>query len=404
MYDKKIIVNYCIFNADVREEIYKYDPSLKSTVEDGEKVKDQIKTRATKREFKKELYKLQAEYIKKGGKIPGVVLSKKPWELPKADRPIEWIIEGFAHKYDFNQIYSQAKVGKTQFAIELAYSIYKGIPLLGMKTNQTNVLYFDFELHDNEIKSRTNSIIRHLGYDPEDGCYEVVAFRDLQAEMDDPTPNDIVDILNINLALHEDVGVLILDNLNAMFPESDMADGKETKQAIKTIRRGIPDHITTFFVNHTAKPTKDTQLHDKPTVTQILYGYMGSSAIANEVDQTIYIYRDRDDDDKKKYATICTTGRGIDGVKYVNCEYSEETSYCYDLIDEEEEKLKAFESIGIKSDTGRLTGPEDLDLNGKRKDNIMRKFPGITDWDSWAEENGYHFEKLDGKNKFFVKD
>lgn len=296
-------------------------------------------------------------------------------EIIETNKDIDPLIEGMFYNNSLNNIVGDAKIGKSYTASQLASALSTGEDFLGHKViKKMKVLVLDFEQNDNFLAAKGRAAIDLYN----NGDYYVASFLDCKHSLD-----DIVKFVRKAKRKYPEIGAVIFDCYYG-FKEGEENSADDVNNTLEKLKR-LKKYLNVFYVHHTTKNGVDKS---NPG-----YSASGSGVHYRIVDQSLTLSYD----DKTNEGTGYIAGRAwkseFDFVKNENGA----------LVTEDKVVAYAKKAELPVDESSRLTEPEDLDLNGKRKDKIMVKFPEVTDWDSWAEENGYHWEKLDGKNKFFVR-
>lgn len=145
-------------------------------------------------------------------------------------------------------LFSDAKLGKTHVAIDIAYAVAKGCTKVAKwSTSEKNeVLYVDGEMFPDELESTIKMIMKGHG-----DISEGIPFKVYCAKSQ---PEGIIDLLsekcqkNIEDA-SENIKFIVFDNLNCLIPEQT----KSIKSALKWINKLCNKGIAVLIVDHTNK-------------------------------------------------------------------------------------------------------------------------------------------------------
>ena len=108
------------------------------------------------------------------------LLTKSAWnavENPVPKRPV--VIDGLMRRGDVANIIASTKVGKSWFAVLLAFCVATGRDWLGRGVAQGNVLLIDNELYDADIQNRLSPVAHAMSvlHDPNHSRFDYVALR-----------------------------------------------------------------------------------------------------------------------------------------------------------------------------------------------------------------------------------
>lgn len=123
-------------------------------------------------------------------------------------------------------IASKPKVGKSYFAMTMALAVAGGYDFLGYKTQQCNVLYFDFETNEYTRQRRLKNILEANDWpDPKDN----MRISSSKARLG----HGFEEMLAGYLAEHEDVGLVVIDMYQQVVDEKKSNKENDYEQAYR---------------------------------------------------------------------------------------------------------------------------------------------------------------------------
>ena len=125
--------------------------------------------------------------------------------------PVLW--EGLFRCGRKGMLTADSKAGKSFFAIELAICVSSGTPFLGRKTKKSKVVYFNYEIADDEFMDRIKQVAASLNIDENDfkDNFHVVHMRGYSLSLDAMCGNMIALLLSEQIKTGEPYALVILD-------------------------------------------------------------------------------------------------------------------------------------------------------------------------------------------------
>jgi RecA-family ATPase len=88
----------------------------------------------------------QIKQTEKDNTSEEIISNLETWESIRAlDIKIEWIIDRLIPKDSITLLFGKGGIGKTWLSMDMARSIGRGKPFLGLSTEKTPVVFVDFE-------------------------------------------------------------------------------------------------------------------------------------------------------------------------------------------------------------------------------------------------------------------
>lgn len=295
--------------------------------------------------------------------------------IPHANDPIEWLIDGVIKKHTFNEIVAASKAGKSQLGYQLAYEVHNGLDFLRLfKTCKGKVMYIDFENYPSEIKQRVDKMKAYKGKleDVSQMCVTKLKQGDL----------DRIIKKCIEMKKKDDsYELVVFDNFYSLLGAVNANDMSETGELLDSIKWPLIEAgLTGILVNHTAKGTgaeSEKLTDDKITQTYILNSAYGSMTHGAKVDTLIFIQIKADG----RRIHIAGRSAGIKPTR-ISCHYGPETGYTFVPIWGENE--------GVEEIINRMT-QEQIDVC---KDYLDGEKKRLTSFDTWTEKTlGKKFNK-----------
>lgn len=182
-----------------------------------------------------------------------------PRDILEHTDDLEWIFGNWLHSTGFMLLTGSPGVGKTQFAMQMAYHFANGIPFLEWEVAKRKVLVMSLEMDIRELKY----IISHQT----DGYSDLSAYEREVRFMDELG----------TFASYEDVieeyspQVIIVDSLIEIM-DGDLKDGPEAKMLMRWFKRIRKKYQTAFVIIHHNR--KATTSNSKPNKLEDVYGSM----------------------------------------------------------------------------------------------------------------------------------
>ena len=195
---------------------------------------------------KKEKQKRQSNqntYSTPTASTQGLVLHSCAEILATVHRPDSFVIDRLIPEGMVTALTSQAGVGKSIIALEMAHCIAAGTPFLGQfKTKQMSVLLLDQEMSPNTIVGRFHSLISNA---------DLPIFTTYETFLKITSPDDYSKIVSAVTEKH--IGLLILDTL-VTFHGGDENQVNEMRQVMEAMMRLCADTgATILFLHHQRK-------------------------------------------------------------------------------------------------------------------------------------------------------
>lgn len=288
--------------------------------------------------------------------------------IPHANDPMEWLVEGIIKKYTFNEIVAASKAGKSQLAYQLAHEVANGQGFLGLiPTTKCKVMYIDFEIYPNEMKNRIDTIKQYWRLSEDVSMMSVgkLKKRDL-----DRIIRKCVDMKKKD----DSYGLVVLDNFYSLLGAVNANDMGETGELLDSIKWPLIEAgLTGILVNHTAKATaaeSEKLTDDKISFTYILNSAFGSMTHGAKVDTLIFIQNKADG----KRIHIAGRSAGIKPLR-ISCHYGPETAYTFVPIRGEDGSV---EEIINRMSSEQIEQCKEY-LDGKKK--------RLNNFNSWTKKN-----------------
>lgn len=149
-------------------------------------------------------------------------------------------------------VYAPRGVGKTYFALNVAYAVASGGPFLNWQaTAPAKVLYLDGEMPANVMRERISCIVANAEKDAEDDALNIIT-PDLQGDQFMPDISSIAGQVSLEPHL-EGVDLVVVDNISTLCRggiENEAESWIPVQQwALRLRSRGI----TVLFVHHAGK-------------------------------------------------------------------------------------------------------------------------------------------------------
>jgi hypothetical protein len=189
------------------------------------------------------------------------------------ENPEGYIVEGFLPANDLSVIVGDSGRGKTPLAYQLGISIAAGVPFLGMRTEQSPVLYFDLENGRSKRPPLAENICRALKLDQVPDGFRIV--------------EEGCELSGVRKAVeHYKPGVVLVDTLRALAPDAEdnnSAMGRFLKES-----RGIAQDNQCAFVylHHINKPREKDAVPHPLADTQVMYWLNKASGARALINQT----------------------------------------------------------------------------------------------------------------------
>ena len=274
-------------------------------------------------------------------------------ELPHAKDTRDWLIEGLIKERTFNELVAPSKSGKSQLAFQLAYDVQNGMKFLDLfETKQCDVLYVDFEMDDEELKTREENLIK---FRKGTERFQILALAEEKKNLE-----RILYRVKRKVRKNPNVGLVVFDNFYSLvdgdFDTNNVGEVKELLDRLKFELTNLD--VAVLLLNHTNK-TVDKELQWKPDSeindSYILSAPFGSLAHGAKVDTTILLQK------RQEGKRIHVTGRNVSPIVRVSCK-SDESNYFF------------FSHVG-----GIETAEELVRINDEQKkelDNILKMAKG----------------------------
>lgn len=314
-----------------------------------------------------------------------------PKDIPGADKPMEWLIDGVFMKDTFNELIGPQKSAKTQLALQLAASVQNGLEFLGHKTVKSEVLYVDYEQTPSELKNRTDNLKDFYTRNFNLNQYE--QFRILSLNKDTDTElDDILHMIRDEKKKNSNVNLVILDNFYSILSSNtDSNSMTDMKDLLTRIKKGVGENITVVLVNHTTKATAKSKAN-KIDYYDVLTSAFGSNVHGMFASEILYI------EPKIDGKTIWVAGRHISPELEIPCFFGQNTNFFFKndgaAVDLKlsEEQCKEIDEYLFSSGSNNTPS-----TGSKAWSSFRRKFPNYTE--KVLEISGYSFN-THNKNKY----
>ena len=151
----------------------------------------------------------------------------------------KYIIKNFLALGTMTNIISQAGVGKTYFALQLAVDVALGKKFLGMDVGQMKVLLIDQDQSEDETEMRLAKFLNHYGVDTHENlqvsCTEYLQLKDgtLEAAIKSSEAN-----------------LIIIDSLTAVCNGLNMSDSTNMQKLKELYEKCINEYTSIVFLHH----------------------------------------------------------------------------------------------------------------------------------------------------------
>ena len=178
------------------------------------------------------------------------LLTRSAWEAvanPAPKRPV--VIDGLVRRGDVANIIAATKVGKSWFAVLLAFCVATGRSWLGRSVAKGNVLLIDNELYDEDIQNRLSPVAHAMNVlqDPNHARFDYVALR-----------GNLLSITDIETMLMEykpgDLTMIVLDAKYRFFGDLE-ENSNEDQTTFHNIVDRLAKHLQCVIVliHHSTK-------------------------------------------------------------------------------------------------------------------------------------------------------
>lgn len=245
---------------------------------------------------------------------PPVLIPKRISDLPGADEPISFLVDGWIEEKSLNSIIAPSKAGKSILSLQLAASVQNGLEFLHtFKCNKADVLYVDFELKPNVIKQRFESLKSYLGIELEEPYYLSLANDYAHGVVDF---YNVIDSVNAAIAKNPNIKLVIFDCFYTWVmgdPNSEI-DARRSLMPLK----GLSEDLAIVYVHHTNKAGID--------LGNVGNAGSGSSVHFRIVDSSCVIIPDQKAKETQKMFELAFMGRNCPDVN-IRCKRGDETNH-----------------------------------------------------------------------------
>jgi len=247
--------------------------------------------------------------------------------LPGANDPIEFLIEGMLEKNTFNSIIGPSKAGKSLFSLQMAFCVQNGLPFLGHDTHQCNVLYVDCELDSRHINRRVESVKEYYNF-PDGQSPQYLIYNKGLTSGGVRLDTMISDIRNA-LDRDPEIGLVICDCFYYWCEGARNQEGN-VKNYLTPLKELVSEYdICLNYVHHTSKGG----IKKDPTANDIINAGGGSGVHGKIVDTALVIFPKSKGLSPTRF-TVAGVGRAYT-IDAVDCERSAETNGFFLSHDEE---------------------------------------------------------------------
>jgi hypothetical protein len=195
-----------------------------------------------------------------------------------AEKYTQFLVESFLPAKSIAIVGGDSTIGKSPLMCQLALCVAAGVPFLGMKTNQSRVLYFDLENSLSDCKAMRDALVQFLYLSNTPGNFL------LRTEPQDDFEQLISEIKP---------GLVVLDSVRAFRPD---VTEKNTVAGewLKVIRRFARKYDCAFvLVHHLRKPGEGMifgyNLTEETRVADWLLEMEGPRALVNQTDVRVAV-------------------------------------------------------------------------------------------------------------------
>lgn len=214
--------------------------------------------------------------------------------------PLEWLVDGFLPKMSVGMIASPPKYFKSYLCIDLALSICAGMPFLGRKTHQNEVLYCDLESTKRRPRDRIRQILGK-GRPAPQGFFLLTHDDQIGAIGD-----GFEQSMEQAFIDHPNIALVIVDVLKNIRPSQRRNQGAYDfdYETIEAIRQQALAHKASFLIVHHTRKMQD--------LTDGFNDISGSTGILGACDFVWMIKKKKREDEN---ATLYVTGRDLEALE-----------------------------------------------------------------------------------------
>ena len=203
--------------------------------------------------------------------------------IPGSDIEYEPIIDDFMLENTLNSIVAPSKAGKSQLAYQMAFCIQNGIPFLNKNTHQCDVLYIDYELRPNAIKSRFEKLCEW--FDLKETKKFKVAIPPVGTDLD-----KVIKLVKAYKEENPNFKVLFLD-CYYRFAVGDANSEEDQMKTLSKLKSITELGIAVNYVHHMNKTVSGSRRQD--IINNAINASSGTGAHGKIVDETYVIAPDR---------------------------------------------------------------------------------------------------------------
>jgi len=174
------------------------------------------------------------------------------------DQPQNYVVEGFLPANDISVVVGDSGRGKTPLAYQLGICIAAGAPFLGMRTNQTRVLYLDLENGRAKRPPLAEDICKlvELASVPEDFLVveESCNLSDVAGAVKYYTP-----------------GIVLADTLRALEPTAEDSNSNMGRFLKTTRAIAQENNCAVLYLHHINKPRENDPIKGSLADNQVMY-------------------------------------------------------------------------------------------------------------------------------------
>ena len=202
--------------------------------------------------------------------------------VKSGDEMVEYLLDGAIIENSTSILASDPGVGKSVWALCLAFSVATGETFLGREVKPGNVLFFDYEMAENLLRWRLGAVARGMGLEID----KVDSFRIRSLATESLSTEAGINMLAARIAAFKP-SLVVFDTMRRVMgdlKENQSDDMAKILQAINHIKARTGHNFSVLYLHHTVKD-KEAQGLEK---------VRGSGDLSGQVDQVLVM--DRFDD------------------------------------------------------------------------------------------------------------
>lgn len=169
-------------------------------------------------------------------------------------RPRECLLSPWLTTQSLTMAYAWRGVGKTHFALNVAYAVASGGAFLGWQADKARkVLYLDGEMPGHSIQQRLAQIGSSAEAEPQDGYFRILT-PDQQEYGITPNLADHQGQREVNALIEDDTALIVVDNLSALARGAGRENDADSWDSIAAWALQLRARgIAVLFIHHSGK-------------------------------------------------------------------------------------------------------------------------------------------------------